>query len=68
MRPAQIAALAPLIILQLALMVAALVDLVRRDKVTGGTKVPWALLIVLIGAIGPIIYFIFGRKEASEGD
>ena len=56
-------ALLPLIILQLILMIAALVDLARRDKVTGGNKLLWALIIIFISTLGPIIYFIFGRKE-----
>lgn len=53
----------PLIILQLILTVAALIDLVRREKVTGGNKVIWAIVIILVSTIGPIAYFISGRKE-----
>ncbi len=58
-----ILALAPIIVLHLILMVAALHDLTKRDKVTGGNKLPWIILILLVGTIGPIIYFVFGRKE-----
>jgi hypothetical protein len=25
----------------------------------------WVLVILLLGIIGPIIYFIFGRKESA---
>lgn len=53
----------PLIILQLILTLAALIDLIRRDKVTGGNKLLWALVIIFISTLGPIVYFIFGRKE-----
>ena len=56
--------LIPLIILEFALLVFALVDLVRRETVTGGNKVVWILVIVLINVIGPIVYLLFGRKEA----
>ncbi|MCK4268520.1 MAG: PLDc_N domain-containing protein [Actinomycetia bacterium] len=49
--------------LQLILLAAALLDLSKRDKVTGGNKLPWIILILLVGTIGPIIYFVFGRKE-----
>jgi hypothetical protein len=61
--------LIPLFILEIALLVIALVDLVRREHVTGGNKIVWILVIVLINLIGPIVYFIFGRKERPlDGD
>jgi len=53
--------LIPLLILQLALLVVALVDLIKRQKVRGDNKVLWALLIVLVNVIGPVVYLIFGR-------
>lgn len=55
--------LLPLIVLQLTLMIAALVDLLKRERVTGGNKVVWVLIIIFINIIGPIIYFVIGRKE-----
>lgn len=55
--------LLPLIILQLALMIFALRDLIKREKVTGGNKIIWGAIIILINIIGPIIYFVLGRKE-----
>ena len=54
--------LIPVVVIELGLMITALVDLVRRAQ-TRGPKWAWALLIVLINFIGPIIYFIVGRKE-----
>ena len=60
-----IALLAPIIIIQLGLMIAALIDLERGERqVRGGNKIVWALVIVLINVIGPIIYFVAGREEA----
>lgn len=55
--------LLPLIILQLALMIFALVDLSRRKKVARGNKLLWAIIIIFINTIGPILYFVLGRKE-----
>jgi len=55
--------LVPVIILELVLMVLALVDLRNRKAVTGGNKVIWAIVIILMQIFGPIAYFIFGRKE-----
>jgi len=54
--------LIPIILIQLGLMIAALVDLIRRAQ-TRGPKWVWVLVIVLVNYIGPIIYFVAGRKE-----
>ena len=54
--------LIPVILIQLGLMIAALLDLVRREQ-TRGPKWVWALVILFINYIGPIIYFVAGRKE-----
>ena len=60
-----IALLAPIIIIQLGLMIAALVDLERDERhVRGGSKLVWALVIVFVNVIGPIVYFVAGREEA----
>ena len=59
------ALLAPLIFLELLLVVFALVDIIRRDpRQVRGNKAVWILVILFIGTIGPICYFIAGRKEA----
>ena len=52
----------PLIILQLILLITALIDL-KKISVTNGPKWLWAIIIIVINTIGPIIYFIFGRKK-----
>jgi len=60
-----IALLAPIIVIQLGLMVAALIDLERSERrVRGGSKLVWALVIVFVNVAGPIIYFVAGREEA----
>ena len=55
--------LAPIIILGLTLLVIALVDLTKREHVTGGSKIIWVLITVCIQIIGPIVYLVAGRKE-----
>jgi len=55
--------LIPLIIIEIVLLVIALVDLVKRERVKGGNKLVWVLVIVLVNIIGPIIYLILGREE-----
>ena len=54
--------LIPIIILQFGLMIAALIDLVKREK-TKGPKWVWILVIVLVNLFGPIVYFVAGRDE-----
>jgi len=59
-----IALLAPIIVIQLGLMLAALVDLSHEDRrVRGNNKLVWVVLIIFINIIGPIVYFIAGRDE-----
>ena len=55
--------LIPLIIVELALLVFALIDLMKRTHMSQNTRIVWILVIIFINLIGPIIYFIFGRKE-----
>jgi hypothetical protein len=62
-------ALIPVIILEFGLLIWALLDVIKRPYVTGGNKIVWILVIVLVNLIGPILYFLVGRKEGPpEGD
>ena len=55
----------PLAILQLALMGVGLYDLTRPERrVRGGSKLVWALVIVFLNVLGPIVYLVAGRDEA----
>jgi len=54
--------LVPVLVIQLALLVAALVDLIRCPH-TRGPKWVWALVILFVNIIGPIVYFTFGRVD-----
>lgn len=58
------ALIAPLIIIQFILMIIALVDWIRM-KNTNGPKWVWLLIILFVSTLGPILYFIFGRKDYS---
>lgn len=63
MSSSDILMLAPIILIELGLAIAAMVDLVKREKVTGGNKLLWGAVVLFVGIIGPIVYFVFGRKE-----
>ncbi len=54
--------LAPILIIQLILFIVAIIDLVRIEK-TNGPKWLWALIILFINIIGPILYFVVGRRS-----
>ena len=51
--------------LQLALLAAALIDIRRRpaDAINGSKRL-WTA-VVFINGIGPIAYFVFGRKRQA---
>lgn len=52
----------PILVLQLILMITALVSLVKQEG-TQGPKWLWAIIIVFFNIVGPILYFIIGRKQ-----
>ncbi|MEH6955616.1 PLD nuclease N-terminal domain-containing protein [Neobacillus drentensis] len=54
--------IAPILIIQLILIIVAIIDLIRIET-TNGPKWLWALLILFINIIGPILYFVIGRKR-----
>lgn len=54
--------IAPLVILQLILMIVALVTCIK-DEETNGPKWVWMLVIIIVNLFGPILYFLFGRKK-----
>jgi len=66
--------LLPIIVVQVALQIAALVNLIKRDisQIRWNNKLVWVLIILLGEIIGPIVYFVFGRIEgepdAGSGD
>ena len=46
------------------LVVFSLVDLFKPERrVIGDNKLVWALVIVVVGTIGPIVYLLGGRKQ-----
>lgn len=54
--------LLPVLLIQLALVIFALVDLVKNPH-PNGPKWMWAAIIVLLNLIGPILYFVIGRRN-----
>lgn len=54
--------LIPIALIEVALMIAALLDL-RKQPATRGPKWVWVLVIVLVNFIGPLLYFVLAREE-----
>lgn len=54
--------IAPLLVLQLVLALVAIVDIVRAHE-TRGPKWLWIIVSLVVNTIGPILYFIIGRKN-----
>lgn len=52
----------PIIIINYLLVIIALVDCYKAEA-TRGPKWMWALIILLINLIGPILYFVIGRRN-----
>ncbi|MFX3632680.1 MAG: PLD nuclease N-terminal domain-containing protein [Candidatus Pristimantibacillus sp.] len=54
--------LAPVMIIQLILIVTALIACARAEHTTG-PKWMWVLLIIFIQILGPVMFFIVGRRK-----
>jgi uncharacterized RDD family membrane protein YckC len=62
--PILLLALAPLVLLDLGMVIYCVVDLYRPTRrVRGGNKLPWLLVILLVSTLGWIIYLLVGREE-----
>lgn len=55
--------IAPIIVIQVVLAVIAIRDLVARPAING-PKWVWAIVIVLLGLVGPVLYLTLGRRES----
>ena len=59
----------PLVLIELGLLVFAVWDLLKMDRqVRGGSKGMWAVIIVFVNVIGPILYLLVGRVDGPPED
>jgi ABC-type molybdate transport system permease subunit len=56
--------IAPLVILQLGLMIFALLDWARRPQTRYLNRWVWLPIILFLSLLGPLAYFLLGREEA----
>jgi hypothetical protein len=62
--PRLLAAVVPLVLIDLGMVVFCIVDLYRPDRrVKGGNKLIWLLVILLVSTLGWVTYLLVGREE-----
>lgn len=57
-----IAVIAPFVAVQLILMTIAII-LCAKARETRGPKLMWILIIIFVNILGPIAFFVFGRRN-----
>lgn len=62
--------LAAVVLVQLGLEIYAIIDIIRRpvDRITGGNKLLWIVVVLFINMVGAIVYLAVGRKPAPAQD
>ena len=64
--PAIVVVLVPLVLVELGLAIWALYDLTRPGRrVRGDSRLMWALIVLLVSLLGPILYYVVGRQEST---
>jgi hypothetical protein len=54
----------PLLVIQVGLQLFALYDIYQHKKVRPPLPIwVWALLVIVLNLLGPILYFVLGRSE-----
>jgi hypothetical protein len=62
--PTLLLALAPLVLLDLGIVIFCIFDLYKPDRrVRGGNKTVWLLIILLVSTLGWLLYLFVGRDE-----
>lgn len=55
--------LIPVILIEFALAITALVHVLKHPNYRFGNRVLWIIIVLCFQIIGPIVYFVFGRGE-----
>jgi len=54
--------IAPLLVIQAILTLSALIDWIKQEH-TRGPKMLWLFIILFVSMLGPVLYFVIGKKE-----
>jgi hypothetical protein len=52
----------PLLVINMILIIIGLIDWARTDE-TNGPKWLWLLVILFVSMLGPVLYFVIGRRQ-----
>jgi hypothetical protein len=55
--------LIPVLIIELILAATALIHVLKHPHYRFGNKIMWSIIVVIIGIVGPVVYFTFGKGE-----
>lgn len=55
--------LLPIFIIQGILLLIAIIDWIKNPEDIRGNRWVWFVVIVFVNIVGPILYFIFGRRR-----
>ncbi|MGM0166559.1 hypothetical protein IGI39_001519 [Enterococcus sp. AZ135] len=55
----------PLVLLELILMITAVRHVLTHQGYRFGNKAIWLFVVIVIQIIGPVIYFVFGKRDDS---
>lgn len=55
--------LLPVFIIQLTLAITALIHVIKHPHYRFGNQVVWAVVVLFVSLIGPILYFTLGRGD-----
>lgn len=55
--------LIPIALIELGLLIAALVHILRHTTYKTGNRVMWIVIVVVFNIIGPILYFVIGKGD-----
>lgn len=58
--------LLPLLLVQLALAVFALIHVLKHNKYHVGNRALWCFVVIFFSIIGPVAYFIWGRDNGED--
>lgn len=52
-------------VLALLLFVVALIDIARSHHLTGAAQAVWVLVVLAFPVIGPLLWFVIGRRDGT---
>ncbi|MBR1691722.1 MAG: PLDc_N domain-containing protein [Lachnospiraceae bacterium] len=58
--------LAPVVLVEIVLAVLALISIFKTHGCRNGNKTVWAVIVIFVQILGPIVYFLFGKGDGNQ--